>query len=73
MSTLTIELISQKALKLIQNLEELNIIRVLKTDIENKEPQASLAEKYAGRLSKKTGDELLEHVTKSREEWDRNF
>lgn len=73
MSTLTIELISQKALKLIENLEELNIIRVLKTDIEKPESQTSLAEKYAGSLSKETGDKLLNHVAKSREEWDKSF
>ena len=61
-----IELINQKAGKLIHELEELNLIKVLKTDVM---PAKNLSAKYAGKLPSEVADELQIFVTKSRNEW----
>lgn len=66
METMLIELTNQKAAKLIHELEELNLIRVIKTDVK---PVEKLSEKYAGKLPSEVADELQDYVTKSRDEW----
>jgi len=62
-----IQITDQKAYKFLEDLEDLNLIKVLQ-----KKEQASekLSEKYAGKLSPRVAEELQEYVSKSREEWE---
>lgn len=66
METVLIQINNQKAYKLLKNLEQQKLIRILK---KNTPPQGKLSEKYAGKLSSDTADRLQEHVTQSRKEW----
>lgn len=66
METMLIELTNRKAAKLLHDLEELNLIKVLKTDMK---PDEKLSEKYAGKLPSEVADELQVYVTESRNEW----
>jgi len=66
METVLVQINSNKAYKLLQNLEDLHVIKLLK---KNTEPQQKLSEKYAGKLPADIADELQDYVTKSREEW----
>ena len=66
METVVVQITNQKAYKLLQDLEELNLIKVL-----TKEPvqPTRLSEKYAGKLPSSVADELQSHLTQSRNEW----
>lgn len=66
MTTLTIELTSDKALKLLQDLEDLDIIRVVK-----KTGQLS---KLRSKIKTKMSEEAIEQqLTKLRNEWQRDI
>jgi hypothetical protein len=66
METILIQLNHHKALQLILDLEELDLIKVLKKSFQ---PQQKLSEKYAGKLPSDVADELQNYVTQSRNEW----
>ncbi len=66
MDTLLIQVTNQKALKLLHELEELHLIKVLR---ENIAPKKKLSEKYAGKLPSNIADELQKYVSESRAEW----
>lgn len=66
MDTLIIQLTNQKAYKLLKQLEDLHLIRVLKKNIQ---PSQKLSEKYAGKLPADIADELQQYVAQSRDEW----
>lgn len=66
METMLIELTNKKALKLLHELEELNLIKVLKTDVK---AGKKLSEKYAGKIPSEIANELQNYVTESRNEW----
>ncbi|MBX2926454.1 MAG: hypothetical protein KF852_01345 [Saprospiraceae bacterium] len=70
MDTLVIQLTHHKALKLLLNLEELHLIRVLKRNVAGGE---KLSEKYAGKLPVDIGDQLQQHIAQSRNEWESNI
>ncbi len=61
-----IQLTNQKAKKLLHELEELNLIKVL---IQNTGSDQKLSEKYAGKLPSDITDDLQTYVTESRNEW----
>ena len=65
-NTMLIELTNQKAIKLLRDLEDLNIIKVLKENITEKK---KLSEKYRGSISKEEGLKLDKHIEDSRNEW----
>lgn len=66
METLVVELTHKNALKLLRDLEALNIIRLR----ESKEaPKKKLSEKYKGILSKEVGEDLINYISQSRKEW----
>ncbi len=70
MDILTIELKHAKARKLLQELEDMNIIKMLDpVKLNNKKKPSQLR----GTLSKKTAGALLKHITKTREEWSARF
>ncbi len=66
METILIQINDQKAYKLLEDLEALNILKVLK-----KESNKTLthSEKYSGKLPDEVAEELQEYVTQSRSEW----
>ena len=69
MQTITVELTHQKALKLLQELEDLHIIRLLKKSITSSKNNS---EKFAGKLSPSVAADLQKHISKSRDEWEGN-
>jgi len=66
MDTVLIQINNDKAYKLLEDLEDLHIIKVLKR---NTEPVQKLSEKYAGKLPSSIADELQNYVTQGRDEW----
>jgi hypothetical protein len=67
MQTLTITVIDAKALRLLEDLESLNLIRVVKNDTH--QPKQRLSEKYLGKLPSQVAESLQDYVTQSRKEW----
>ena len=65
-NTMLIELTNQKAIKLLRDLEDLNIIKVLKENITEKK---KLSDKYFGSISEEQGKKLDKHIEDSRNEW----
>jgi hypothetical protein len=70
METVLVQINNSKAYKLLEDLENLHIIKVLKKSID---PKQKLSEKYRGSISKESADKLRAHVEKSREEWEDRF
>jgi hypothetical protein len=68
--TILIQITNSKALKLILDLEELSLIRVLERNVQ---PAKKLSEKYAGKLSPVVGEQLQQHIEQSRNEWERDI
>ncbi|MFN3344076.1 MAG: hypothetical protein ACK412_00305 [Chloroherpetonaceae bacterium] len=66
METVLVQINNKKAYKLLEDLEDLNIIKVLKKSVQ---PEQKLSEKYAGKLPLDVAEELQNHVTQSRNEW----
>ncbi len=66
METVLVQINDNKAYKLLEDLEDLHIIKVLKKSVQ---PQQKLSEKYAGKLPADVADELQNYVAQSRSEW----
>jgi len=66
METVLIQINDNKAYRLLEDLENLKIIKVLKKSIQ---PVQKLSEKYAGKLPSDIADELQKYVSQSRNEW----
>jgi hypothetical protein len=66
METRLIQLTNPKADKLLTELEELHIIKVLDKNIQ---PKQKLSDKYKGILTKEQGKELNQHIQQMRSEW----
>jgi hypothetical protein len=66
METVLIQINNNKAYRLLEDLEDLHLIKVLKKSIQ---PQQKLSEKYAGKLPSDIADQLQDYVTQSRNEW----
>ena len=67
MDTLTIQVTNQNAYSLLNELEKLHLIKVLKK--ENTSSQ-KLSDKFAGKLPLDAAKKLQEHIKQSRDEWD---
>ncbi len=68
MGTMLIQFTNEKALKLLYDLEELNLIKVIKENVVAK--KVKLSDKYKGILTKKEGEKLNKHIKQIRGEWD---
>lgn len=68
MSLLTIEIIDDKALKLIKDLEDLNIIKIIESGA--KSDKAGIAARLWGSISKEESDEMHKELQNMREGWD---
>ena len=66
METVLIQINNSKAYRLLEDLEDLHIIRVLSR---SSQLEQKLSEKYAGKLPSDVADELQEYITQSRNEW----
>jgi hypothetical protein len=69
METVLVQINDNKAYKLLEDLEDLHIIKVLK---KSSLPEQKLSEKYAGKLPSDIADELQTFVSQSRKEWNDN-
>jgi len=68
MQTIRIEILNQKALKLLKGLETLNLIKV----VPERKPSTGVSSQLRGKLSKKTAKALEKHVSEIRNEWGEN-
>ena len=66
-NTMLIRLTNQKARKLLYELEELRLIKVLKDNVEPL--KTKLSDKYKGFISKEEGQQLNDHINQIRTEW----
>jgi len=66
METVLVQINNNKAYRLLEDLEDLHIIKVLKKSIPSGQ---KLSEKYAGKLPSDIADDLQNYVTQSRNEW----
>jgi len=68
MDTMLIELTNQKAAGLLNELADLNLIKIFRR--ENNEPvKTKLSDKYRGFLSREDGQLLNNHINQMRNEW----
>ncbi len=66
METVLIRIDNKKAYRFLEDLEDLQIIKVLQKKTETNQ---KLSEKYAGKLPSDIADDLQKYVTESRNEW----
>ena len=71
MEIVTVEIKSSKAMKLLKDLENLNIIKIHQS--EEKPQTKDKASKYRGSISVESADHLLKHVQEMRGEWEERF
>lgn len=69
MQIVTVELLNDNALTLLQQLEQLNIVRL----IAEKDQSNKLERQWAGSLSKETANKMLDQLDQSRAEWERSI
>ena len=63
-----IQLVDAKAMRLLHDLEELQLIKVLSKQVQ---PPQKLSEKYAGKLPPDVAEALQQYVTQSRSQWNK--
>ena len=66
METVLVQINNSKAYKLLEDLEDLQIIKLIKKSVQ---PQQKLSEKYAGKLPAEIAHELQNQIAQSRNEW----
>ncbi|MBK6642008.1 MAG: hypothetical protein IPG39_12680 [Bacteroidetes bacterium] len=66
METVLVQIQNNKAYRILEDLEDLQIIKVLK---KSAMPQEKLSEKYAGKLPAEVAEDLQNYVSQSRKEW----
>ena len=73
MQTVVVQITNNKALKLLQELEDLHLIKMLKKDILPQ--QEKLSDKFGGKLNltDKEYKDFQEYISRSRNEWDNNI
>lgn len=66
-NTMLIEVTNNKAVGILHELEELQLIKVLQRNVNLAQPK--LSDKYRGIISKAQGKELNEHIKQMRADW----
>lgn len=66
-NTMLMQVTNQKALRLLHELEELNLIKVLKEKLAP--AKTKFSDKYKGIISKEQGQSLNEHIQEMGSEW----
>jgi hypothetical protein len=69
MQTLTIHVESPQAIRLLEDLEALNLIRVVSRS--SKSVSEKISEKFYGSISDDHAEKMREELTQARNEWDR--
>lgn len=69
MRTIKIDIINEKALKLLQELEKLNLIKLRKEEGQTK-PESVDWTKFKGALSKQSVEKIDQELEQLRKEWD---
>ena len=67
METVLLQINNNKAYRFLEDLEDLQVIKVLEK--KNTVAKGKLSDKYAGKLPGDIADELQNYVTKGRDEW----
>lgn len=69
--TLTIDILNEKVISLLRELEALNLIKVLntKSSLEERPAGRKKASDYKGIIPDDLGEKMQEHIRQSREEW----
>ena len=67
-NTILIQITNEKALRLLYELEELHLIKVLKRNLKTAKPK--LSDKYKGVFSKEDAKSFEEHTQTMRDEWE---
>ncbi len=70
METLTIKIKDNKALRLLRDLEDLNLIQVIGLDKEK--PAKKLSEMLSGSISPEQADNMQKELKQMRAEWERD-
>ncbi|MBD0333562.1 MAG: hypothetical protein ICV66_13010 [Chitinophagaceae bacterium] len=70
METVTLQLRHAHARKLLRELEEMNIIKIIE---QTEDKQTQRPSQLRGFLSKEQANALLSHIDKSRNEWEERF
>ena len=71
-NTMLIALTNRKAARLLHELEELHLIKVLQENVSSAAPDQSttkLSAKYRGMISSQKGKQLHQHIRQMRSEW----
>jgi hypothetical protein len=73
MKTITIDILNERAINLLRELEALNLIKILKREVKPPLKENSTVKKkasdYKGIIPSEVGEKMQEHVKQSREEW----
>ena len=69
MQTITVDIINEKALSLLKNLEGLKLIRIRKKGIEQKESMNLIA-KYKGAMQKQPIEDIDNQLNELRQSWE---
>lgn len=70
MTTITIDILNDKALNLLQNLESLKLIRVRKDKQDHNVNGVNLVEKYKGAMTRQPLNEIDQQLNDIRNEWE---
>lgn len=70
MTTVTLDILNERALNILKDLELLNLIRFRNKKKEDTPIKTKLSDKYRGVLSKEQGESLNLHVKQMRNEWE---
>jgi hypothetical protein len=70
MKTVLIQINNEKAYKLLEDLEDLQLITVIR---KNSPASPKLSEKYAGKLPPDVAESLQNFVTQTRDEWSKRI
>lgn len=69
MRTVTLDILNDKALNLLKDLEVLNLIKFREEKKEVAPAKIKLSDKYRGIISKEQGQDLKLHIKQMRSEW----
>ena len=70
METIELQILDNKALKLLRQLEDLQLVRIVR---KHKKKEQTLSEKYAGKLPAEVANDAQKYLARSRDEWNRDI
>jgi len=70
MTTIEIQVTNNKTIKLLKDLEELQLLKIVR---KRKRKTAKLSEQFSGSLPLSVAEEMQKYIVESRDEWNRNI